>query len=222
MSIVLVEDDADLAFTVALSLRREGWNVAHFSSGAAALEHIRANGCELVLLDLNLPDLDGLSVCRELRSDPATRALPIIMVTARVDERDRLLGFELGADDYVVKPFSMRELAARVRALLRRSGPAGDAETIVGDLTINRATFRVTVAGATVKLTKKEFELLALLAESSPRVISRDTILSRVWGYNGEVETRTVDAHVKLLRKKIGDSRIETVVGVGYRYCEER
>jgi DNA-binding response OmpR family regulator len=216
--IVLVEDDADLAFTIALNLRREGWSVESFTSGAAALEHIRANQRDLVLLDLNLPDVDGLSVCRELRRDPATAALPIIMVTARVNEGDRLLGFDLGADDYVTKPFSVRELVARIRALLRRSAPTTGDEAAIGDLTINRATFRATIAGAPLRLTKKEFELLWLLIESRPRVVSRDTMLSRVWGYTGDVETRTVDAHIKLLRKKIGESRIETVVGVGYRY----
>jgi DNA-binding response OmpR family regulator len=219
--VVVVEDDADLAFTVALSLRREGFAVEAFSSGSAALEHIGGHGCDLVLLDLNLPDVDGLSVCRSLRSDAATRALPIIMVTARVDERDRLLGFDLGADDYVTKPFSIRELTARVRALLRRAAPSPGEEVVAGDLTINRATFRVSVAGQPLRLTKKEFELLWLLIESRPRVVTRDTILSRVWGFNGGVETRTVDAHIKLLRRKIGDDRIETVVGVGYRFREE-
>jgi DNA-binding response OmpR family regulator len=220
--IVLVEDDADLAFTIALSLRREGWTVDAFTSGAAALDHVHANACDLVLLDLNLPDVDGLSVCRDLRRDPATRAIPIIMLTARVDERDRLLGFDLGADDYVTKPFSIRELIARIRALLRRSLPVAGEEISIGDLAINRATFRVTLAGAPLRLTKKEFDLLWLLIDSRPRVVSRDTILSRVWGYTGEVATRTVDAHIKSLRRKIGESRIETVVGVGYRYSEER
>jgi DNA-binding response OmpR family regulator len=218
--VVLVEDDADLAFTVALSLRREGWHVEPFPLGGAALDHIHTNGCDLVLLDLNLPDMDGLSVCRDLRSDPSTRAIPIIMLTARVDERDRLLGFDLGADDYVVKPFSVRELAARIRALLRRSTPASPDTIDVDGLTMDRDAFRVEIDGAPVKLTRKEFDLLWLLAESRPRVISRDTILSRVWQYDGDVETRTVDAHVKLLRKKIGEQRIETVIGVGYRLRE--
>ena len=219
--IVLVEDDADLAFTVALALRREGWDVETFGTGGAALDHVREHGCDLVLLDLNLPDVDGLSVCRDLRGHPPTRAVPILMLTARVDERDRLLGFELGADDYVTKPFSTRELVARIRALLRRAGPVASDDLVAGDLAIDRGAHRVTVAGSPLRLTKKEFDLLCLLVESRPRVVSRDTILSRVWGYTGEVETRTVDAHVKLLRKKIGESRIETVVGVGYRYREE-
>jgi two-component system phosphate regulon response regulator PhoB len=216
--LVLIEDDADLSFTVALSLRREGWTVETFASGGAALDHIHKHGCDLVLLDLNLPDMDGLSVCRDLREDASTRALPIIMLTARVDERDRLLGFDLGADDYVVKPFSVRELAARIRALLRRTGPAADGTVEIGGLTMNRETFRVSVDGAPVRLTKKEFDLLWLLVESRPRVVSRDAILARVWQYDSGVETRTIDAHVKLLRKKIGESRIETVIGVGYRF----
>ncbi|MDQ3280806.1 MAG: response regulator transcription factor [Acidobacteriota bacterium] len=219
--IVLIEDDADLAFTVALALRREGWNVQAFGTGGAALDAIRDHGCDLVLLDLNLPDIDGLSVCRDLRRDAATRALPILMLTARVDERDRLLGFDLGADDYVTKPFSTRELVARIRALLRRATPVASEGLVAGDLKIDRGAHRVTLGDAPVRLTKKEFDLLCLLVESRPRVVSRDTILSRVWGYSGDVETRTVDAHIKLLRRKIGDSRIETVVGVGYRFRED-
>lgn len=218
---VLVEDDSDLAFTVALSLRREGWRVDSFSTGGSALDYIHSNGCDLVLLDLNLPDMDGLSVCRDLRSNAATRSLPIIMLTARVDERDRLLGFDLGADDYVVKPFSVRELAARIRALLRRASPVETAHIEVDGLTIDRGAFRVEVDGQPVRLTRKEFDLLALLVESRPRVVSRETILSRVWQYDGDVETRTVDAHIKLLRKKIGEQRIETVIGVGYRFQEK-
>jgi DNA-binding response OmpR family regulator len=218
--LVLVEDDADLAFTVALALRREGWSVEVFGTGGAALDHIRSQGCDLVLLDLNLPDVDGLAVCRDLRREPATRSLPILMLTARVDERDRLVGFDVGADDYVTKPFSPRELVARIRALLRRAASVAGEVLAAGDLTIDRGSHRVTLAGSPVRVTKKEFDLLWLLAESRPRVVSRDTILSRVWGYTGEVETRTVDAHVKLLRKKIGESRIETVIGVGYRFRE--
>jgi two-component system phosphate regulon response regulator PhoB len=218
---VLVEDDADLSFTVALSLRREGWTVDAFPSGSAALEHIQKHGCDVVLLDLNLPDMDGLSICRELREEPTTRALPIIMLTARVNERDRLLGFDVGADDYLVKPFSVRELSARIRALLRRSTPVGDEEIAIGGLRMNRATFRVSVDGSTVRLTKKEFDLLWLLIESRPRVVTRDALLSRVWRYDTAIETRTVDTHVKSLRKKIGERRIETVIGVGYRFTEE-
>jgi DNA-binding response OmpR family regulator len=218
--LVLVEDDSDLSFTVALSLRREGWSVESFSRGGAALDYLHSNPCDLVLLDLNLPDMDGLSVCRDLRSNAATRSLPIIMLTARVDERDRLLGFDLGADDYVVKPFSVRELAARIRALLRRAAPAGTSSVEVDGMKIDRDAFRVEIDGAPVRLTRKEFDLLWLLVESRPRVVSRETILSRVWQYDGDVETRTVDAHVKLLRKKIGDERIETVIGVGYRFRE--
>lgn len=217
---MLVEDDADLAFTVALSLRREGWRVDPFATGGAALDHIHAHGCELVLLDLNLPDMDGLSVCRDLRSNPQTRSLPVIMLTARVDERDRLLGFDLGADDYVVKPFSVRELAARIRALLRRSSPSTE-RVNAGGLAIDREAFRVEVDGQPVRLTRKEFDLLSLLVESRPRVVSRETILQRVWQYDHDVETRTVDAHIKSLRKKIGDERIETVIGVGYRFRED-
>lgn len=218
---MLVEDDADLSYTVALSLRRDGWVVDAFSTGSAALEHIHGRGCDLVLLDLNLPDMDGLSVCRELRADPRTHAVPVIMLTARADERDRLLGFDIGADDYVVKPFSLRELAARIRARLRGAAAPPADEIAAGDVVMNRATFRVVIGGEPVRLTKKEFDLLWMLIESRPRVVTREAILARVWQYDTFVESRTVDTHVKSLRRKIGETRIETVIGVGYRFTED-
>lgn len=218
--IALVEDDEDLAFTLAFSLRRERYEVERFASGLVALEALTLRPSDIIILDLNLPDVDGLTVCRELRKTDATRRIPIIMLTARAEERDKLLGFDLGADDYVTKPFSTKELLARIAANLRRaSGGEGSAEMFEqGNLLVDRARHQVSVDGNAVHLTKKEFDLLWLLIQSGGRVVTRETILSRLWDYAADVETRTVDVHVRSLRKKVGEERIETVVGVGYRF----
>jgi DNA-binding response OmpR family regulator len=176
-----------------------------------------------VILDLNLPDIDGLALCRELRRADETRKVPIIMLTARVEERDKLLGFEIGADDYITKPFSMRELVARVHAHLRRVASFETSEEEIfddGNLHVDRARFEVRLGGERVHLTKKEFDLLWLLIRNRARVVTRDAILARLWDYDADVETRTVDVHIRALRRKLGDERIETVVGLGYRYRE--
>jgi DNA-binding response OmpR family regulator len=218
--LALVEDDEDLAFTLVFSLRRERYEVERFANGLVALEALALRPPDLVILDLNLPDVDGLTVCRELRKAEATRRVPIIMLTARAEERDKLLGFDLGADDYVTKPFSTKELLARIGASLRRgTGSEAPAELFVhGDLKVDRARHQVLVAESPVHLTKKEFDLLWLLIQSGGRVVTRETILSRLWDYAADVETRTVDVHVRSLRKKVGEEIIETVVGVGYRF----
>jgi DNA-binding response OmpR family regulator len=217
--IALIEDDADIAFSVRLNLEREGHQVAHFEDGSEALTAVLAGGFDFVVLDLNLPDVDGLTICRELRREPKTRRIPILMLTARGSERDRVTGIELGADDYLTKPFSMRELTARVAAILRRSAAPHDAAGYDdGALRIDEKAFRVFRDGAEVKLAKKELELLLLLVRNRGAVVSRDRILAEVWQMNDEVETRTVDAHIRNLRKKIGSERITTVVGFGYRY----
>src|SRR6266851_5313351 len=164
--IALVEDDSDIAFTIRLNLEREGYTVTHFSSGNEAMVAVQRGGFDFVILDLNLPDLDGLTICRELRRDPSTRAIPILMLTARGSERDRITGLELGADDYLVKPFSMRELVARVAAVRRRTGGGAKADdTIYEDsaLRIDAKAFRVWAHGAEVKLPKRELELLWML-----------------------------------------------------------
>ena len=217
--IALVEDDSDLAFTICLNLQREGYTITHFSRGHEALIEMQRGGFDFVILDLNLPDLDGLTICRELRRDAATSAVPILMLTARGSERDRITGLELGADDYLTKPFSVRELVARVAAISRRARPAG--ETAIyedGELKIDAKSFRVYRRGKEIKLAKKEFELLWLLVRNRSAVVSRDRILSEVWHMSDEVETRTVDAHIRNIRKKIGSESIATVVGFGYRY----
>jgi DNA-binding response OmpR family regulator len=214
--VAVVEDDEDLAFTLMYNLKK----VERYAGGLVAMDALVARPPDIVLLDLNLPDVDGLTICRELKKHEETRRIPILMLTARVEERDKLLGFELGADDYVTKPFSMRELLARVAAHLRRavSPEAPDGVYEGGRLRIDRARHTAEVGGRQVHLTKKEFDLLWLLIRSGGRVVSRETILSRLWDHAADIETRTVDVHVRSLRKKIGDDVIETVVGVGYKF----
>lgn len=220
--IAVVEDDEDLAFTLLYSLRKDGrFDPVRYAGGLVALDEMTERPPDLVLLDLNLPDVDGLTICRELRRHEATRRVPILMLTARAEERDKLLGFDLGADDYVTKPFSMKELLARIVAHLRRGGggsPASDDVFDNGKVRVDRARHLVERDGNAIHLTKKEFDLLWLLIKSGGRVVSRETILSRLWDYAADVETRTVDVHIRSLRKKIGDDVVETVVGVGYRF----
>ena len=225
--VLIVEDEPDIRDLLVFHLVREGYQVTQSRSGAEALRLARATPPDLVLLDLMLPEMDGLEVCRRLRQDPATMALPIVMLTARGDEVDRVLGLELGADDYVVKPFSPRELVARIRAVLRRARPpAGAAPLVIGRLAIDAAAHHVTVDGQAVSLTRKEFDLLRALAEARGRVLSREYLLDHVWGYTaaGEIESRTVDVHVRRLRQKLGaeGQRIGTVTGVGYRFEGDR
>jgi len=217
--IALIEDDADLSYTTRLNLEREGYSVSAFENGHEGLVGVQHGGFDFLILDLNLPDLDGFTICRELRRWPATTRLPILMLTARASEQDRVTGLELGADDYLVKPFSVRELLARVAAILRRSKTA-EPESSYDDgvLRIDSRTLRVYVGGQEVKLAKKELELLLMLVRNRPAVVSRDRILAEVWQMADDVETRTVDAHIRNLRKKIGKDRIHTVIGYGYRF----
>ena len=218
--IAVIEDDADLSFTMRINLEREGYAVETFQNGQAGFAALQDEGFDFLLLDLNLPDLDGFTICRELRRRPETRALPILMLTARSSEQDRVMGLELGADDYLTKPFSVRELLARVGAILRRANP-GESDGVLyddGDLRIDSSTFRVYVGGSEVRLARKEFQLLSMLVRNRPAVVSRDRILSEIWQVADDVETRTVDAHIRNLRKKIGKERIRTVIGYGYRF----
>ena len=224
--VLIVEDERDIRDLVVLHLQRDGYEVTSAASGEEALAHVRQSPPDLVVLDLMLPAMSGLEVCRRLRQDPATATLPILILTAKADEVDRVVGLELGADDYVVKPFSPKELLARVHAVLRRSRPAsGAAPMTFGALTIDPGTYRVAVAGEAVALTPKEFDLLRALATARGRVLSREFLLDRVWGYSraGEIESRTVDVHVRRLRVKLGSEgrRIVTVKSVGYRLDPE-
>jgi len=220
--VLIVEDEPDIRELVVHHLKREGYQVSAAASGEEALRQVQAAPPDLVLLDLMMPAMDGLEVCRRLRQDPATASLPIVMLTAKGDEIDRVLGLEIGADDYVVKPFSPKELLARVRAVLRRSRPAGGAEPLkLGALVIDLGTHTASVGGETLALTPKEFDLLRALIEARGRVLSREFLLDRVWGYSraSEIESRTVDVHVRRLRVKLGPEgrRILTVKSVGYR-----
>ena len=224
--VLVVEDEHDIAALIKHTLERSGEMQATIvGSGDAALRAVAEQAPDLMILDLNLPVLSGAEVCRILRARPETASLPVIMLTARTAESDRVAGFDLGADDYVTKPFSLRELSARVRAVLRRRTTAGTVRPPVyrgGRLTADFDAVAVSVDGAAVRLTRREFELLRFLVENRNRVLSRDRLLERVWGYERFIETRSVDVHVGRLRAKLGPAgaQIETVVGLGYRFVE--
>jgi two-component system, OmpR family, alkaline phosphatase synthesis response regulator PhoP len=223
--VLVVEDEQDIAGLIKHALERSGdGQVQIVASGDAALRAVTDQPPDLVILDLNLPVLSGTEVCRILRGRPATAHVPIIMLTARTAESDRVTGLDLGADDYVTKPFSLRELAARVRAVLRRrQGVAPGANVYNGThLVADFDAVSITVDGSAVRLTRREFELLRFLVENRNRVLSRDRLLERVWGYDRFIETRSVDVHVGRLRAKLGvvGQQIETVVGLGYRFVE--
>jgi DNA-binding response OmpR family regulator len=217
---LLVEDDPDIVELVQHYLEQDGWTVESVADGRRAVERVRQGGLELLVLDLQLPGMDGLSVCGEVRRLHGTRELPILILTARSDEADRVLGLELGADDYVVKPFSPKELMARVRAVRRRLQSAELPQVLsAGPLDVDPARHVVRWAGEPASLTAKEFALLVALLEARGRVLSRKALLEQVWGYSYADGTRTVDVHVRRLREKIPGlaSWIVTVKSVGYR-----
>jgi DNA-binding response OmpR family regulator len=225
--ILIVEDERDVAELIRHTLQRSGEaELAVADSGDAALKVVSDWHPDLVLLDLNLPVLDGTEVCRILRSRDTTRNIPIVILTARTAEDDRVRGLELGADDYITKPFSLRELTARVRAVLRRrEQQTGDVSPQIyrgAHLVADFDAVSVTVGGHRVRLTRREFELLRYLVQNRNRLMSRDQLLERVWGYDRIIETRSVDVHIGRLRKKLGDAgeQIETVVGLGYRFVD--
>jgi len=220
--VLVVEDEPDIRNLVVHHLTRDGFRCRTATSGAEALASVRAAAPDLVVLDLMLPEMSGLEVCRRLRADQATAGVPIIMLTAKTDEVDRIVGLEMGADDYVAKPFSPKELVARVRAVLRRARPGETSRPLgAGTVSLDTARHLVTVGGRTVQLTPKEFDLLHALLEAAGRVLSREHLLNRVWGYAraDEIESRTVDVHIRRLRAKLGaeERRIATIKGVGYR-----
>jgi two-component system alkaline phosphatase synthesis response regulator PhoP len=222
---LVVEDDSDIVELVAHYLSGEGWSVESAADGRAALARARAGEYQLVILDLQLPGMDGLAVCAELRREAKTRRVPIIMLTARGDETDRVVGLEVGADDYVVKPFSPKELMARVRAVLRRV-ERGEEEPVLlafGELAVDRARHTVRWAGQAVTLAAKEFALLVALLEAHGRTLTRERLLADVWGYTYAEGTRTVDVHVRRLREKLPGlaPAIRTVKGRGYRLARE-
>ena len=222
--ILVVEDEKDLQEVLAYNLRQAGHTAIVVGGGKDALAAVTEHRPDLLLLDLMLPDVSGVEICRRLKGDPLTRELPIVMVTAKGDEVDRVVGFELGADDYVVKPYSLRELLLRVDAVLRRTtpGPSGGEHGVMvfAKLRVDRDAHRVWVDDQEVTLTALELRLLSTLLERRGRVQSRPALLDDVWGMSGEVTTRTVDTHVKRLREKLGSAGpyIETVRGVGYRF----
>ncbi len=223
--VLIVEDEKDLLATLDYNLQREGYRTRRAESAKDALAQAFEEPVpDAVLLDLMLPDMSGTEVCRALRENERTRHVPVLMLTAKGDEIDRVVGFEVGADDYVVKPFSVRELLLRVRAILRRAQPSAEAERIeIGKLRVDVAAHRSWVADQEVVLTALEFKLLTTLLERRGRVQTREMLLTDVWGFSADVTTRTVDTHVKRLRQKLGaaGSYIETLRGVGYRFSPE-
>ncbi|HVP77816.1 MAG TPA: response regulator transcription factor [Thermodesulfobacteriota bacterium] len=224
--VLVVEDEKDILDLVEYHLRQAGFPVISALDGSSGLEEARRKQPALVILDLMLPGMDGKDVARSLKSNPLTRLIPILMLTARAEEVDRIIGFELGADDYVTKPFSPRELVLRVRAILRRRETNQEAEKFIqiGDLLIDVEGHHVSMNKAEIQLTSTEFKLLVELASKRGRVQTRTSLLDRVWGYTYEGYDRTVDTHIRHLREKLGDlgEYIETLRGVGYRFREEK
>ncbi|GAC1446590.1 MAG: response regulator transcription factor [Pyrinomonadaceae bacterium] len=220
--VLIIEDDADIAEGVRYNLEREGLTVRVAATGEQGLSFAldAKQPPALIILDLMLPGMSGTELCRRLRREPQTRRTPIIMLTARTSESDRVAGLDLGADDYITKPFSLRELIARVRAVMRRVDENTVARYEDSRLTIDFADMRVTCDGGSVKLTRKEFALLATMAKAAGRVATRQALLDNVWGYEYYGDSRTLDVHIRRLRQKLGDCDecIETVVGVGYRF----
>ena len=226
--ILIIEDDPDIALSIKYSMEREGsFSVTVAPDGESGLAEADLELPDLILLDLNLPGVDGIEVCRQLRRRERTRAVPVIMLTARVEERDKINGLDLGADDYITKPFSIKEVIARVRSVLRRTERAtqGTRELEHGLVVLDEARREVTVGTEKIKLTRKEFDLLADLMRRPGLVLTREQLLQRVWDYDHPGATRTVDVHIRQLRKKLGaeaGAYIETVVGVGYRFRSDR
>ncbi|OPY57684.1 MAG: Alkaline phosphatase synthesis transcriptional regulatory protein PhoP [Pelotomaculum sp. PtaU1.Bin035] len=233
LKILVVDDEKNILELVRFNLEREGYQVLTALNGVQGLELARTRAPDLIVLDIMLPEMNGLEVCRELRGDTLTKSIPIIMLSARVEELDRVLGLEMGADDYVTKPFSPRELVARIKARLRNARSeedqkvivSGDAQMDFGRLIIDEDRFDVYVGGVKQELTPKEFELLRYMARRPGKVFSRDQLLDQVWGYDYTGDSRTVDVHIRHIRQKLehvpgGAQLIETVRGVGYRFKE--
>ncbi|MGB8356929.1 MAG: response regulator [Chthoniobacteraceae bacterium] len=223
--ILVADDELDVLNLVSLNLKNAGFTVIKAQDGASALSKARASMPMLVVLDLMLPGMSGIEVCKTLKSDPATSQIPIIMLTAKAEEVDRIVGLELGADDYITKPFSPRELVLRVKSVVRRvSGQNEKPDLIkIGDVEVDRLKFDVRIKGESLEMTPTEYKLLLILMERRGRVQSREVLLNDVWGYDQILDTRTVDTHVARLREKIrnGKVNIDTVRGFGYRIMAE-
>jgi len=224
--VTIIEDDPDIAGLVEHYLAAEGFKVGHARDGAEGLKRVKESPTDLLILDLMLPGLDGLDVCKALRAAPATASLPILMLTAKGEESDKVIGLELGADDYLTKPFSPKELVARVKSLLRRKARQEPAVPVYTykELRLDQERHEVTFKGKDVQLTAKEFALLQQLLENPGRVLTRQTLLDRVWGYQSDVTTRTVDVHIRRLREKIPmlTDMIVTVKSLGYKLKDIR
>ncbi len=219
--IFVAEDEPAIAEVLTYNLENAGFTVAVEARGDLVLEKLEKRPAAALILDLMLPGLDGLELLKQIRSQDSTRGLPVIVLTAKGDEIDRIVGLELGADDYIPKPFSPREVVLRLKALLRRSEGHADPERLfAGSMTLDVEGHRLLLGAADISITATEFRLLHLLMKRARRVQSRDTLLSDVWGYSEDVDSRTVDTHVRRLRRKLGaeSGRIETVIGVGYRF----
>lgn len=224
MKILVVDDEQSIRELLEFNLKKNGYETLTAADGREALQ--KAEGTDLILLDLMLPEIDGIEVCRRLKTAAKTADIPIIMLTAKAEEVDRIIGLEMGADDYVAKPFSTRELMARIKAVLRRSSSSDRNNSnvlVIGRLKIDFASYQVWLADASVPLTPKEFDLLKLLVTNQGRAFSRDELLERVWGYEYYGDTRTVDVHIRHLRSKLAadealSNAIETVRGVGYLF----
>jgi DNA-binding response OmpR family regulator len=224
-TIVIVEDDEDIADSIRYNFEREGFRVRVATTGEDALEVLLERPPSLIVLDLNLPHMSGFELCRRLRAEATTSNVPILILTARTDESDKVLGLNLGADDYITKPFGMRELVARVHAVLRRAAGKAAHQPVcdTGELLIDPASFSVQCQGRDVRLTRKEFALLLLLARNHGRVMTREVLLDRVWGLAYYGDSRTLDVHIRRLRQKLGDpALIETVTGIGYRLVNRK
>jgi two-component system phosphate regulon response regulator PhoB len=217
--VLIVDDDPDIVRLVGYNLKQASFDVVTAGTGRKALEIVQKQPPDLIILDLMLPDVDGMEVCRALRQHETSRRIPIIMLTARSEEIDRVIGFELGADDYVMKPFSPRELILRVKSILRRSRDERTEMLRTGRIQIYPERRQCFVASDVISLTAKEFDLLYELMRARGNVLTRDVLMDRVWGYHGEATSRTLDTHVRRLREKLGEDGgcIETVRGVGYR-----
>ena len=224
VKILIIEDEPDIRRNLEYNLGREGFNASSVATLDGAYEKINSKKFDLILLDLMLPDGSGLDFCKKIKSNSETEAIPVVILTAKDDEVDKVVGFELGADDYVTKPFSVRELILRVKAILKRSDTKTkevvEVERQFGDLKIDVDSHEVHVDSKVIELTALEFRLLKELVDKRGRVQSRDQLLSEVWGYNAEVTTRTVDTHIKRLREKLGSmgKYVQTIRGVGYKF----